>query len=288
MQETPNPPAFVASSAQPTASSSQPTVTSSSSSSNVVQSTQGIVGTSTDDVPAKPDLIQRILEISEPRNVEAKSFNDESKLTRGHNRIGRGINSLSWRSNPKFHDDFHNSPERNMRGGRGPRAKQRMRGRGNFSPFGHQQHQYNDMNKHEWSSNTYGSKEMEPLHARDVKDNNNFGNQNVRLFPDSNRLPSPYNYQAFSQTQRERPKDPELSSDNVRFERHGNLLAERHDGNTTRFDALRLPSQNLNRFPKPGQEWQQSQGQTYTSYSGGVCRSFRDKRGSTFQVQYSF
>ena len=282
MQETPNPPPVLV--ASPTQSSATSSSSLKAPGTPATPCTPAITMKNADESGAasKTNLIQRILQISEhgegnrnqTRNLDTKAYNEDAKPTRGHNRMGRGVGNLSWRSNPKFLDEFHNNQDRNLRGGRGARGKPRMRGRGNFSPFGHQQHHFNEVNKNEWpsvGSGVYGSKDMDAMRPRDFKDNS-FGMQGLRQFPaESNRLAAPYNYQALAHTHRERPKDS-VMPDNMIYERPENRINERHDGNSQRFDAIRLPSPNLNRFGKPGQEWQQNQNQPlpYNSYSGQV------------------
>ena len=264
MQESPNLSSFARSPTLPptgTPSSTKAQITSGNADSSFGDSIE----------TSKPNLIQRILEISEQkdsnrgqvRHVESKPLNEESKSTRGLGRLGRGISNLSWRNNPKFHDDFISNQDRNIRAGRGGRVKQRVRGRDNFSPYRHQQHQNND-----WSPVGSGTKDMDSLPGREFKDGN-FGPHNMHPFQD--RMPMPYNYQAIAQPLRDRSKD-HVSSDISHFERQDNLLGDGHDGNAQRFSTMRLPSPNLSRFAKPGQEWQQSAGHNlpYGHYSGQV------------------
>ena len=206
----------------------------------------------------------------QPRNSENKSFHDEAKPMRGHSRFGRGNSSLSWRNSPKFQNDFVGNQDKNTRGGRSGRGKQRHhRGKGNFSPFGHQQHQFNE--KKDWSSvssNIYAPKDIDSLPSRDFMDGN-FSPQIMRPYPDSNRMPSPY--QALPHHHRERPKDF-VPSDVPHFDRQEHVHGERHEGNMQRFNPLRLSSPNLNRFGKPGQDWQQSPGHNmpFGPYPGQV------------------
>ena len=265
----------------PTVSSPTPAHSSGVPSSKRNQITPGNADSSLGDSLGTPkaNMTQRTIEGSEqgdhyrgqPRNTESKLFHDEAKPTRGHGRLGRGISSLSWRNNPKFQDDFVSSQDKNIRGGRGAHGKQRPRGKGNFSTFGHQQHQFND--RKEWpsvGSNIYAPKDIDSLPVREFN-GGNFSSPNIRPYPDNNRMPTPYNYQGLQNHHRDRPKDY-APSDGVQFERQEHVHAERRDGNAQRFNPIRLPSPNLNRFGKPAQEWQQSPGHNlpFAPYSAQV------------------
>ena len=264
----------------PIVSSFSPTPTQSSTTSSSGKTHTGDADSSSSDAFSTPRtmLTQQIAEItgkgacyrSQPRNMH-----EEEKPLQSYSRLERGINSLSWRSNPQFHDDFGGNQNKKFRGGRIGRGKQRLRGKGNFSSFGHhkqqQQQQFND--RKEWpsnSSNPYSPKDTNSFPVRDFNEGN-FNAQNLRPFPENNRMPSPYQVPPPPQSLRERSKDfgP---SDAVHFERQDLIHGEQHDGIAHRFNPIRLSSPHCNRFGQPGQDWQQSPGQNhpFTPFPGQV------------------
>ena len=248
---------------------------------------QGSSTDATDNVQqkdsSKTSLIQRLLKItsetrdedsqgdySERRNGDKKPYGEDMKQQRGRGRIIRGGNNAPFRGSPKHHEDF-GVDRGNFRGGRGVRGRARGRGRGNSHHFGRQHHQFNDVPERQPLSGVnspFGKRDTDPGQGRDFAGTSGmlFHQEGSRMPNDGSRMPSPYSYQTLAKPHRDRPSHPH---DAVHLERQQNIHNEMPDTSSQRFSPMRHPRPNLNRFGKPGQEWQ-APGSPFNSFRNQV------------------